>query len=103
MESTCTDRGIYRLGRNPPLRSGAKIRPQDSLLSGVKQRDVREGTRDTAERNDTALSTESVWSGESVRALDHGELPRELQPVCLFGNSVQPRIAPSRPGVRDAQ
>ena len=40
---------------------------------------------------------------EGVRALHHGELPRELQPVCRVGHAVQPRVAAPRPRVRDAQ
>ena len=35
--------------------------------------------------------------------LHHGQLPRELQPVCRLGHSVQPRVAAARPRVRHAQ
>jgi hypothetical protein len=41
--------------------------------------------------------------GEALWSLDHGQLPRELQSVRLLRHSLQPRVAPARPGVCDAQ
>src|SRR5213078_2153671 len=40
---------------------------------------------------------------ESVRALHHRELPRELRDVRLLGDPLQPRVAAAGSRVRDAQ
>ncbi len=40
---------------------------------------------------------------QGVRPLHHRELPRELRPLRLLGDPVQPRVAAARPRVRHAQ
>ena len=52
---------------------------------------------------DAVLPAQPVRRLEGVRALHHGELPRELQPLRGVGHPVQPRITPSRHRVRHAQ
>ena len=56
-------------------------RSDDPLLSGVVERDVRQGARSAADRDDAVLSAQPVRRVEGVRALHHGQLPRELRPV----------------------
>ena len=43
------------------------------------------------------LSPKPLFDREIGRPLDHGELSGVVWPFCLFGNSFQPRISPSRP------
>ncbi len=38
------------------------------------------------------LSAQPVWRGEGLRPLDHGQLPRKLQPAFDQWHPVQPRI-----------
>jgi GDP-D-mannose dehydratase len=52
--------------------------PQDPLLPGVVERDVRESARGSSEGNDAVLPSVTLRSGEGVRPLDHGQLSREL-------------------------
>ena len=40
---------------------------------------------------------------EGLRALDHGQLPRVVRPVCVQRDSLQPRVAAPRQRVRHAQ
>ena len=46
---------------------------------------------------------EPLRRGQGLRALDHGELPRELRAARLLGDPLQPRVAPPRSRVRHAQ
>ena len=74
-----------------------------ALLPGQLQRDVRQGRRDAAARDDAVLPAQPVRRGQGLRPLDHGELPRELRPVRRLGHPVQPREPAARPRVRDPQ
>ena len=56
-------------------------RTRDPLLPGVVERDVRQGARGAADRADAVLPAQPVRRLEGVRALHHGQLPRELRPV----------------------
>ena len=97
------DRRVQFAGRDARARSHSRRRPVHPPLPGVVVRDVRQGARSAAARNHAVLSAESVRRVQSVRALHHGELSRELQPVRRVGHSVQSRIAAARARVRDAQ
>ena len=101
--SADADRRVQLAGRDPHARRGPPGRSDDPLLSGLVERDVRQGARGAADRADAVLSAQPVRRLEGVRALHHRELPRELQPVCRLGHAVQPRVAAARPGVRHAQ
>ena len=79
------------------------VDPTDPPLSGVVIRDVRQGARSAAARDDAVLPAQSVRRVESVRALHHGQLSRELRLVRRLGNPVQPRVAAARARVRHAQ
>ena len=72
------DRRIQRAGRNPGARGNPPGGSRDPRLSGVLQRDVREGARGPADGADAVLSAQPVRRLEGVRALHHGQLPREL-------------------------
>ena len=52
---------------------------------------------------DAVLPAQPLRRRQGLRALHHGELPRELRPVRGLGHPLQPRVAPARPRVRDAQ
>ena len=53
--------------------------------------------RETPQTEMTPFYPRSPYGvGEGLRALHHGELSRELRPVCLFGHSVQSRVAAAR-------
>src|SRR2546427_611291 len=52
---------------------------------------------------DAVLSTLALRRRESLRTLDHGELPRVVRHVRGQRHSVQPRVAAPRPRVRHAQ
>ncbi len=101
--SAAADRRVQRPGRDARARGGAPRRPADPLLSGLVERDVRQGPRGAADRADAVLSAQPLRRVEGVRALHHGELPRELRPVRRLGHPLQPRVAAPRPRVRDPQ
>ena len=54
-------------------------------------------------RVDAVLSPQPLRGGQGLRPLDHGQLPGELRAPRLLGHPVQPRVAPARARVRDAQ
>ncbi len=101
--SADADRRVQLAGRDPRARGRARRRSDHSPLSGVVIRDVREGPRSAAARDDAVLPAESVRRVEGVRALHHGQLSRELRLVCRLRNPVQPRVAAARARVRDAE
>src|SRR5262245_39012946 len=68
---------------------------EDALLSSVDVRTVRESTRNSPDRKYLLLSAVAVCRGETLRLLDHCELPRGLQLLRLQWNSVQPRVSGS--------
>ena len=51
----------------------------DPLLSGVVERDVRQGARGAAERGDAVPSAQPVRRREGVRPQHHGQLPRGVR------------------------
>ena len=53
--------------------------------------------------DDAVLPAQPVRRREGLRALHHGELPRELRPLRGLGHPLQPRVAAPRARVRDAQ
>ena len=101
--SADADRRVQLAGRDARARSRARRRSDDPHLPGVVVRDVRQGARGAAARDDAVLSAQPVRRVEGVRALHHGELPRELRPVRGLRHPLQPRVAAARPRVRDAQ
>ena len=56
--------------------------------------------RETPQSEATPFHPQPLRRCQSLRPLHHGELPRELQPICVFGHSIQSRIAAPRPRVR---
>ena len=80
-----------------------QVDPSIPILPGLVERDVRQGARDAADRADAVLPAQPVRRVEGLRALHHGELPRELRPVRRLGHPLQPRVAAPRPRVRHAQ
>ena len=101
--SADADRRVQLAGRDAHARRGSPGRSDHPLLSGLVERDVRQGARGAADRDDAVLSAQPVRRVEGVRALHHGELPRELRPVCRVRHAVQSRVAAARPRVRHAQ
>ena len=101
--SADADRRVQRAGRDARARRDPPRRSQHQVLSGLVERDVRQGARGAADRADAVLSAQPVRRVEGVRALHHRELPRELQPVRRVGDAVQSRVAAARARVRDAQ
>ena len=81
--SADADRRVQLPGRDPHARSGPPGEPEDPLLSGLVERDVRQGARSAADRADAVLSAQPLRRVEGVRPLHHGQLPRELRPVRL--------------------
>ena len=59
--------------------------------------------RDAPERGHPVLPAQPLRRREGLRPLHHGQLPRVLRPLRLLGDPLQPRVAPPRPRVRDAQ
>ena len=51
---------------------------EDPVLPGLNLRALRQGRRDTAERNDAVLPEIAVRGRQAIRLLDDGELPRVL-------------------------
>ena len=97
------DRRVQRAGRDAGARSHPPGQPEDQVLPGLVERDVRQGARGAAERADAVLPAQPLRRVEGLRPLHHGQLPRELRPVRLLGHSLQPRVAAPRPRVRDPQ
>ena len=75
------DRRVQLAGRHARARGGPPRRPVDQALSGLVERDVRQGPRGAADRADAVLSAQPVRRVEGVRALHHRQLPRELRAV----------------------
>ena len=64
-----------------------QVVPQGPLLPGLQQRDVRQGARDAAARDDAVPPALALRRGQGLRPFHHGELPRELRPVRLLAAS----------------
>ena len=76
---------------------------EDPLLPGLDVGALRQGGRGSAEREDAVLSALSLWCGQALCLLDHGELPRGLWHARLQRHSVQSRKPASRRDLRDPQ
>ena len=85
------------------LEAMREVVPRGALLPGVLERDVRQGARDPADRDDAVLPALALRRGEGLRPLHHGQLPRVLRPVRDSRDPLQPRVAAPRAGVRHAQ
>ena len=67
--------GVTRAARGDAARST----PKRPLLPGELERDVRQGARDAAARDDAVPSAQPVRRRQGLRPLHHGQLPRELR------------------------
>ena len=76
------------------------VDPDDPLLPGVVERDVRQGGRDAPAGVDALLPAVALRRGQGLRPLDHGQLPRVLRPARHQRHPVQPRGPPPGPRVR---
>ena len=97
------DRRVHRHRRHADARGDARGLPGGALLPGVELGDVRQGARGPADRGDAVLPALAVRRGEGLRALHHGQLPRVVRPARDQRDTLQPRVAAARAGVRDAQ
>ena len=68
-------------GRHARARGDPPRQPDDPVLPGLVERDVRQGARGAADRADAVLPAQPLRRGEGVRPLHHRQLPRELRPV----------------------
>ena len=81
------------------------VRPAARYLSGVVVGDVRARSRSRCRQSETTpfYPRSPVRRGETLCALDDGELSRELRAACLVGHPVQPRKSAARDRVRHPQ
>ncbi len=77
-------------------------RSRDSLLPSELVRDVRKGSHGAPRRADGALPSKSIRCREGLRALDHGQLSRELRPSRLERDPFQSRVTSAWHRVRDS-
>ena len=56
--------------------------PEARFYQASSSRDVRQGARGPADRDDAVLPALALRRGEGLRALHHGQLPRVLRPAC---------------------
>ena len=96
-------RRVHRRGRDADARGDARGVPGGALLPGLLERDVRQGARGAPDRDDALLPALALRRREGLRPLHHGQLPRVLRAPRHQRDPVQPRVAASRAGVRDAQ
>ena len=101
--SAAAHRRLQLDGRDAPARGRAAGQPEDPAVSGLVERDVRARARGAADRAHAVLPAQPLRRVEGVRALHHGELPRELRHVRGVGHPLQPRVAAARARVRDPQ
>ena len=66
---------VYGAGHDPHSRSDTGNETQDQILSGEQLRNVWEGIRDAAKRNDPVLSPQSVWGCQGLCLLGYSQLP----------------------------
>ena len=90
LESARADRADNGRRRAECARGPAHCRAQGPLLSSVVLGNVRQGAGIRAERKYAVLSSLALRRREGLRALVHGELPRELRHPCVFRHPVQP-------------
>ena len=74
------------------LEAMREVCPRGALLPGLLERDVRQGARGPADRDDALLPALAVRRREGLRALHHRQLPRVLRPARDVGDPVQPRV-----------
>ncbi len=84
---------VHRRGRHAHARGDARSLPRGALLPGLLERDVRQGARGPADRDDALLPALALRRGQGLRPLHHGQLPRVLRPARDVRDSVQPRVA----------
>src|SRR3954451_10789025 len=92
----------HRHGHAAPARGDARRRRQAALLPGVLERDVRRHAP-AAERGDAVPSAQPVRRREGHGLLGDRDLPRELRPLRLQRDPLQPRIPAARGDVRHPQ
>ena len=63
------------------LEAMREVCPRGALLPGLLERDVRQGARGPADRDDALLPALALWRGEGLRPLHHRQLPRVLRPA----------------------
>ena len=88
------------LGVTRVLEAIRHVNPDDTLLSSVEFRNVRQSRGDAAARDDAILSAQSVRRREGLRTLDNGQLSRVVRPLRLQRHLLQPRVAATRQRVR---
>src|SRR5580693_6501358 len=72
-------------------------------VTRLLERDVRQGARGPPDRADTVLPPLALRRRQGLRALHHGQLPRELRPPRDERHPLQSRVPPPRPRIRDPQ
>ena len=97
------DRRRRRAGRHPHARGDPPREAGGALLPGRHLRDVRQGARGPAVRDHAVPPALALRRRQGVRLLHHAELPRVLRHARLQRHPLQPRVAASRPRVRDPQ
>ena len=85
------DGRVHRHRRHADARGDARSLPRGALLPGLLERDVRQGARGAADRDDALLSALALRRGEGLRPLHHGQLPRVLRPARDLRDPLQPR------------
>jgi len=66
LEPADAHRGVQRPGRDLSAGRYSDGRPRDAVLPGVQQRDVWQGARGAAVRDDAVLPPQPLWRGQSV-------------------------------------
>ena len=90
------DRRVHRRRRHAPARVHPRGLPRGPLLPGVLERDVRQGARDPADRDDALLPALPLRRREGLRPPHHGQLPRVLRHVPDVRDPLQPRVRAPR-------
>ena len=97
------DGRVHGARRHAHARGHPPRQPEDTLLPGVVLRDVRQGPRGAAEREDALPPAQPLRRRQGLRPLHHRQLPRVLPHLRGQRHPLQPRVAPARQGVRHAQ
>src|ERR1700722_6861597 len=91
MEPAAADWAGHRPRRGQCFGGYANCVATGALLPGFIIRNVRADPGSTSKRSYPVLSSFALWRGEAVRALDDGELSRELRLAYLIRHPVQSR------------
>ena len=75
------------------LEAMREVCPEARFYQAQLERDVRQGARDAADRDDAVLPALALRRGEGLRPLHHGQLPRVLRHAPVLGDPLQPRVA----------